>query len=105
MLTLDLQQLPHDEPVDVTVHVGLPVAHVDHHVPGEAGLTGGGVGHAPRALVVDVAGLGVGVVALHRRAREVRGLRGRLGHVEVGVPVLAGDGQQVLQSRGPGIIR
>ena len=98
-LLLDLQQLPHDEPVDVAVDVGLPVAHVDHHVPGEAGLTRGGMGHAPGALVIDVTRLGVRIMTLHSRTREVRGLRRGLGHVQVGVPVLAGDGQKILQGR------
>ena len=98
-LILDLQQLPRDEPVDVAVHVGLPVAHVDHHVPGEAGLTRGGMGHAPGTLVIDVTRLGVRIMTLHSRTREVRGLRRGLGHVEVGVPVLAGDGQKILQGR------
>ena len=87
-------------PVDVAVHIGLPVAHVDHHVPGEARLTGGGVGGAPRALVIDVAHLGVRVVALGSRTREVGGCGGRLGDVEVGVPVWASNVQQVLQGRG-----
>ena len=85
-------------PVNVAVHVGLPVAHVDHHVPGEPGLTRGGVSHAPGTLVVDVAGDRVRVVALHPRALEVRGLRGCLGHVEVRVPVCPGDTQEILQS-------
>ena len=87
-------------PVDVAVHVGLPVAHVDDHVPDQAGLTGGGVGGAPRALVVDVADLGVGVVTLSSRAGEVRGCGGCLGDMEVGVPVWSSNAQQVLQGRG-----
>ena len=96
---LDLQQLPRDEPVDVAVDVGLPVTHVDHHVPGEAGLTSGGMGHAPSTLVIDVTRLGVRVVTLHSRTREVRGLRRGLRHVEFRVPVLAGDGKKILQGR------
>ena len=51
----------------------------------------------PRTLVVDTAHLGVREVTLHCRALEVRHLGGRLGHVEVAVPVRTRDGQQVLQ--------
>ena len=50
-----------------------------------------------RTLVVDTAHLGVREVTLHCRALEVRHLGGRLGHMEVAVPVRTRDGQQVLQ--------
>jgi len=73
--------------VDVAVHVGLPVTHVYHHVPGQTRLTRGGVRHAPRALVVDVADPGVGEVTLGSGAAEVGGGGRGLGDVEVGVPV------------------
>ena len=60
------------------------------------------MGHAPRALVIDVTRLRVGVMTLDSRAREVRGLGRGLSHVQVRVPVLAGDRQKVLQGRGGG---
>ena len=88
-------------PVDVAVHVGLPVTHVYHHVPGQTRLTRGGVRHAPRALVVDVADPGVGEVTLGSGAAEVGGGGRGLGDVEVGVPVWSSDTEQRVQSRGP----
>ena len=88
-------------PVDVAVHVGLPVTHVDHHIPRETWLTRGGVRHAPRALVVDVADPGVGEVTLGSGAAEVGGGGRGLGDVEVGVPVWSSDTEQRVQSRGP----
>ena len=54
---------------------------------------------APGTLVVDTADLRVREVALHCGALEVGHLGGRLGHVEVAVPVRPSDGQQVLQGR------
>ena len=63
------------------------------------------MGHTPRALVIDVTRLRVRVVTLDSRTREVGGLGRALGHVQVSVPVLAGDGQEVVQSRGGGPAR
>ena len=58
------------------------------------------MGHAPSTLVIDVTRLRVGVVTLHCGAREVRRLGRGLGHMELSVPVLARDGEQIVQSRG-----
>ena len=88
------------QPVDVAVHIGLPVTHVDDHIPGQTRLAGGGMGGASCALVVDVADLGVGVVTLRSGTGEVRGCGGRLGDMEVGVPVWTSNAQQVLKGRG-----
>ena len=55
---------------------------------------------APGTLVVDSADFGVREEALHCRALEVGHARGRLGHVEVAVPVRPSDGQEVLQGGG-----
>ena len=88
-------------PVDVTVHVGLPVTHVYHNIPGQTRLTRGGVRHATRALVVDVADPGVGEVTLRSGAGEVGGGGRGLGDVEVGVPVWSSDTEQRVQGRGP----
>ena len=95
-----LSPVPHNLPVDVAVHVGLPVAHVDNYIPGKTGLTRGSVSHSPGTLVIDVTCLGVRIMTLYCGASEVRGLGRGLGHMELGVPVLACDGEQILQSRG-----
>ena len=58
------------------------------------------MGHTPGTLVIDVTSLGVRIMTLHCGASEVRGLGRGLGHMELGVPVLACDGEQILQSRG-----
>ena len=88
-------------PIDVTVHIRLPVTHVNDHVPGEARLTRVGVGVTPGARVVNVAHVWVWEVALGSGTREVRG--GGRGHgrrVQLLVPVVPSDAQQVLKSRG-----
>ena len=84
-------------PVKVAVHIVLPVADVDQDVPLEAGLAGLGVGRPSGTLVVDTADLRVREMSLLCRALEVRHRGGRLGHVEVAVPVSTSDGQQVFQ--------
>ena len=88
-----------DAPVVVTVHICLPVAHVDHHVPLEAGLAGLRVRSPLGALVVNVTGLRVTEMTLGRRTLEVGHGGGRLGDVEVTVPVSTGYGQEILECR------
>ena len=88
-------------PIDVAVHVCLPVAHVNDHVPRQARLTRVGVGVSAGTRVVNVAHVRVGEVTLWAGTREVGG--GGRGHgrrVQLLVPVVARNVQQVLQGRG-----
>ena len=94
-----------DASVVVTVHIGLPVAHVDHHVPLEAGLAGLRVRSPLGALVVHVTGLRVTEMTLRGRALEVGHCGGCLGDVEVTVPVSSGYGQQIFQGRRSEMIK
>ena len=81
-------------PIDVTVHIRLPVAHVNDHVPGEARLTRVRVGVTTGTRVVNVAHVGVGEVALGSGTREVRGGGCRHGRrMQLLVPVVPSDVQ------------
>ena len=94
-----------DPPVVVTVHVCLPVTHVDQDVPLEAGLAGLGVSCPLGTLVVHLAGVGITEMTLWGRTLEVGHFRGRLGDVKVAVPVSSGYGQEIFQSRRSEMIR
>lgn len=85
--------------VNLTVNIGLPVTHVDGHVPEQPLLAGVLVCHATCTLVVDVAVLCVGEVPGDGGAGEVGGggVQHGVGGVKVGVPIRACYGYQGCQ--------